>query len=70
MENHQIVSDTFQSTQIITGLSELKSCLQNFEIVTLRPKRVPKDPIVAKLKTKCFVVIRGSYSIHRFSLGK
>ena len=51
MQKYQIGSDTSKSAQIITGLSEVQSCLRQFEIVIFGPKGPKKDPLEAK-KTK------------------
>ena len=58
-----------QSAQIVTGLSELQSCLRHFLIVGVSPKRQQKDPLGAKT-TKILLLVAVSNIFHSFRLIK
>ena len=58
-----------QSAQIVTGLSELQSCLRHFLIVGESPKRHQKYPLGAKT-TKILLLVVVSHGFTRFRLIK
>ena len=60
-----------QSAQIVTGLSELQSCLRHFLIVGESSKRHQKDPLGAKtIKNLLLVVVCHSFNCFRLIKSK